>query len=194
VLGERLVGSSDEHERGVRVRLGATAAGCALLFALLAGCAPTSPSRSSTSATGGPARDMRSGPISSGVRRALAARYLVIAEAGNRRLEIDFDGLEELGNRHLAAAEADLRDAAATERLFDRRLIAMTLPPALETIAHTLFGVNESRASLTLRAAASTSPAELARYRPQLDAANGPVERAVRMLRRLLGLPPPDTD
>jgi hypothetical protein len=132
--------------------------------------------------------------LTSGVRRALAAQYLLIAEAGNRRLEVDFDGLEELGDRDLRAADSDLRDAAATERLFDRRLLAMTFPPALERVAHSLFEINESRASLTARAAASTSQRELAWYRPQLDAANVPVERAVGMLRRLLGLPPPETD
>ncbi|HXY71546.1 MAG TPA: hypothetical protein VEM41_03310 [Actinomycetota bacterium] len=128
------------------------------------------------------------------MRRALGAQYLVIARSGNRRLETDFDGLEDRDGHDLAAAEADLRDAAATERLFDRRLLAMTFPPALEALARTLFEVNESRASLTARAAASTSLGELAWYRPQLDTANGAVERWVRALRRQLGLPPPDTD
>ena len=173
-------------------RRAAPAAACALLLVLAAGCGPEA-ARSSTAGKHHVAAPSRPA-LTSGVRRALGAQYLVIANAGNRRLETDFDGLEDLGGRDLAAAEADLRDAAATERLFDRRLLAMTFPPALVAVARTLFEVNESRASLTVRAAASTSPAELAWYRPQLDAANGPVERWVRVLRRELGLPPPDTD
>jgi len=169
------------------------AVGCALLFALAAGCTP-GPPRSPTSARPAPVPRSSTAALTSGVRRALAAQYVVIARAGNRRLEIDFDGLEDRDGRDLAAAEADLRDAAATERLFDRRLLAMTFPPALEALARTLFEVNESRASLTARAAASTSLGELAWYRPQLDTANGAVERWVRALRRQMGLPPPDTD
>ena len=48
------------------------------------------------------------------------ARYLVIATAGNRRLNADFDPLERRDRNDLARAKADLRDAAATERLFSQ--------------------------------------------------------------------------
>lgn len=126
-------------------------------------------------------------------RRALAARYLAIAEAGNRRLEIDFDGLKERDSRHLARARADLRDAAATERLFDRRLLAIGFPAPVENIARALVWLNESRATLTTEAAASQTLAQLHRYEPRLAAANGPVEQAVRLIRSKLGLPPPET-
>lgn len=126
-------------------------------------------------------------------RQALAASYLAIAEAGNHRLEIDFNGLHGRDRHHLAAAEADLRDAAATERLFDRGLLALAFPPATEATAWVLFRVNQARASLTLRAAASTSLSQLDGYEQRLDAANGPVEREVKLIRRQLGLPPPET-
>jgi hypothetical protein len=126
-------------------------------------------------------------------RRALAARYLVIAEAGNRRLDVDFGRLEGRDRNRLATAEADLRDAAATERLFDSRLLRIVFPPETERIARLLYRVNEARARLTSAAAASTSVRQLHAYEQQLSAANRPVEQAVRTIRRQLGLPPPSS-
>jgi hypothetical protein len=41
--------------------------------------------------------------------------------------------------------------------------------------------------------ATATSLHQLRGYQPRLDAANEPVEAAVRVIRRQLGLPPPDT-
>jgi len=46
---------------------------------------------------------------------------------------------------------------------------------------------------LTSAAALSASLGALHSYEPVLDAANAPVERSVRTIRRQLGLPPPDT-
>jgi hypothetical protein len=126
-------------------------------------------------------------------RRALAARYLVIARAGNRRLNADFDPLEDRDRNDLARAKADLRDAAATERLFDHRLLGIVFPTETEQIARDLYRVNEARATLTTAAAASASLRQLHAYEPRLDAANKPVEQAVRTIREQLGLPPPPT-
>ena len=129
-------------------------------------------------------------PLSS---RAAAARYLAIAEAGNRRLEVDFDGLAGRDRRRLTAAKADLLDAADTEHLFDRRLLAITFPAASEPMARILYRVNQSRASLTTAAAGSGSLRQIGSFERRLTAANVPVEDAVRVLRSELGLPPPDT-
>jgi hypothetical protein len=115
----------------------------------------------------------------------------VIARAGNRRLDAGFGRLADRDRHHLAAAAADLRDIAATERLFDRRLRQIAFPPATEVVARELYRVNESRAWLTLTAAASASLGQLHAIEPRLTAANQPVEQAVRTLRRQLGLPPP---
>jgi hypothetical protein len=60
---------------------------------------------------------------------------VAIARPANRRLETGFDGLEDDDRDDLAAARADLRDAAATERRFDRRLLALKLPPPTEAVA-----------------------------------------------------------
>lgn len=133
------------------------------------------------------------GLASSSPPRALATRYLAIARAGNRRLQADLDPLEKRDRSRLAAARADLSDAAATERLFDRRLLQIAFPAKLEQVARTLERVNQARASLAATAAKSTSVGELHSYEQQLDAANRPVERAVKMIRRRLGLPPPPT-
>ncbi len=126
-------------------------------------------------------------------RRALAARYLAIAVPANHKLDHDFDGLKEHQRHDLAAADADLRDAAATERWFDRQLIAIAFPPQTEQIVRLLFSVNQARAALTATAAASTSLRQLQGYQQRLDAANGPVEDAVQVIRSQLGLPPPAT-
>jgi hypothetical protein len=126
------------------------------------------------------------------VRRALAARYLAIAVAGNRRLEIDFDRLDGRDRSDLAAARADLRDAAATERLFDQRLAGIAFPAATEKISRLLIASNQARAALTAAAAGSVSLAQLRAYERRLIAANGPVEEAVGVIRSQLGLPPAD--
>lgn len=126
--------------------------------------------------------------------RSVAAQYMVIAKAGNSRLEDDFDPLEGRDRNHVAAARADLRDAAATERLFDRRLLRIRFKPATERVARHLYRINQARANLTAAVAASaTSLRSLHAYEPMLDAANVPVEQAVRTIRRQLGLPPPST-
>ena len=133
------------------------------------------------------------GHVSSAHRSGVAARYLVIARAGNERLEDDFDPLEKRDRNHLAAAESDLRDAAATERLFDRRLLRISFPAKTERVARRLYRVNQARAKLTIAAAASISLRQLHAYERRLDTANAPVESAVRTIRRQLGLPPPST-
>jgi hypothetical protein len=150
-----------------------------------AGCAASRPSGSAQRQPPATAT-----PVAS---RAAAARYLAIAEAGNRRLEVDFDSLAGRDRGRLPAAEVDLRDAAATERLFDRRLLAITFPAASEPVARLLYWVNQSRAGLTTTAAGSGSLRQLGAFERRLTAANEPVEDAVRVLRSQLGLPAPDT-
>ena len=131
--------------------------------------------------------------LSAAGRRALAARYLAIAQPANHQLDHDFDGLKDHEGDNLAAAEADLRAAAATERRFDRQLIAITFPPPTEPIVRLLYAANQARAALSMTAAATTSLRQLHGYQTRLDAANEPVEEAVRVIRSQLGLPPPDT-
>ena len=122
-----------------------------------------------------------------------AGQYLRIAEPANGRLETDFDHLAGPDRPHLAAAEGDLRDAASTERLFDRDLLTLSLPRAVETTARDLVRVNESRARLTVAVSADHSLQQLGHDEKILTAANEPVEDAVRSVRRQLGLPPPST-
>ena len=174
--------------RAWRAGAGLVLAGAALLAV---GCssagapAAAAPAQASQAAPAGQA-------ISPAQQKAAARSYLAIARPANRRLETDFDGLDDHRN-DLAAAKADLRDAAATERQFDRRLLALKLPAATETVARLLVTANEARARLTTAAAASTSLSQLHRYEPRLTAANASVEEAVRVIRSQLGLPPPET-
>jgi hypothetical protein len=177
------------------IAIAALVAGTGLLVPACAGTPPPGPVTAPAAATGpdrpGPSR--QAGIVAGPRRRALAAGYLAIAVAGNRRLEIDFDGLKGGDRHHLSASRADLRDAAATERLFDRRLLGISFPPVTAAVARTLYRVNQARASLTDRAAASASLRQLRWYERRLDAANRPVEQQVRLIRQQLGLPPPDT-
>ena len=86
---------------------------------------------------------------------------------------------------------------AVTRRIqvigIDRRLLAITFPAAAEPVVRVLYRVNQSRASLTVAAAASVSLQQLRSYRRRLTAADEPVEEAVRVIRSQLGLPPPQT-
>lgn len=133
-------------------------------------------------------------PSSVATRRLDTTRYLAIAGPANRQLDHDFDdGINGPNHDRLAAAEADLRSAAATERSFDQELMHLPLPPAIEAAASRLVAANQSRARLTDEAARSASLAQLNTYQPRLTAANGPVENAVRVIRIQLGLPPPES-
>jgi hypothetical protein len=172
-----------------------TAAVCATLFMAACGAGAPAVSPHTASAAARPAASPAASvaPAATASRTALAALYLAIARPANRRLDRDFDGLEDASNDDLRVAAADLRDAATTERKFDRRLLELPLPPAEKTIARLMVSANESRARLSDRAAASATLAALHRYLLRLSAANVPVEDAVRVIRGLLGLPPPET-
>jgi len=189
-LSARAPGAAGGGPPRARRRAGAglVLAGAALLASGCAGVGHAAAGPSAPASHAAPAA-----PTLSPAQRKTAARsYLAIALPANRRLETDFDGLDNhRGN--LAAAQADLRDAAATERQFDRRLLALNLPAPTETAARLLVTANEARARLTTAAAASTSLSQLHRYEPRLTAANRPVEDAVRVIRSQLGLPPPET-
>ena len=166
-------------------------AGCCL--AGLAGCGSAAqPSGPSAGISIGSPRPLSYGTPAQ--RRALAVRYLVIAKAGNHHLDVAFGRFNGRDRGHLAAAEADLRAAAATEQLFDRRLLAMPLPPGIEFVARVLVAVNQKRIALTLLAARSSSLRELNALRPRLEAVNGPVAEGSAVIRDQLGLPPPPTD
>lgn len=124
-------------------------------------------------------------------RRGLAARYLRIAEEGNRRLEAELDPLTGRDRTDLAAVRRDLRAAAATEWTFNRQLLGIAFRPATERFARFLYWVNQARASLTAQAACVPSLRRLQAYERGLLRANRPVEQAVAIIRGQLGLPPP---
>jgi len=77
--------------------------------------------------------------------------------------------------------------------MFDRDILTLSLPPAVEVTARDLVRANESRARLTLTFSADHSLQQLGRDETILTAANQAGEDAVRSVRRQLGLPPPST-
>jgi hypothetical protein len=175
-------------------------AGTVLLGTVLltAGCASSgapaqTPASHSTALHSTAARGTAATAAATAELRAMAAKYLAIAQPANRELDHELDGFKDQAKDDLAAAQADLRAAAATERQFDRQLIALSFPPRTEPIVRLLYRVNQARATLTSSAAAAMSLPELRGYQRRLDAANEPVEDAARVIRGQLGLPPPDT-
>jgi DNA-binding GntR family transcriptional regulator len=179
------------------VTAGSVLLGSALLAA---GCASSGPPARSP-ASQGPASQgtasqspaARGTAATSAELTAMAARYMAIVRSANRELDHEFDGFDDhMKDGDLAAARADLRAAVVTERRFDRQLIALSFPPRTEPFVRLLYRVNQARAELTSTAAGVTSLRELRGYQRRLDAANEPVEDAVRVIRAQLGLPPPD--
>ena len=163
---------------------------------LTAGCAGRPAPPSAPPAPPGADAHARSAPaaLPTGTQRQrLAARYLAIAQAGNRRLDSEFGRLQGRDRARLAAAHRDLLKVAATERLFDQRLLGIAFPAATEQIAQLLYRVNQARASMTAAAASSASLARLHTAERRLTQANKPVEQAVTIIRSQLGLPPPET-
>jgi hypothetical protein len=134
-----------------------------------------------------------SSPPARVAREQLADRYLAIAQAGNRRLERDLGRLEDQDRIRLTTAKAALADAAATERLFDHRLLRIEFGPPIEPIATLLYRLNQARASATAAAARSATLGQLRMWLSRLDRENTAVEEAVSIIRSQLGLPPPET-
>jgi hypothetical protein len=128
-----------------------------------------------------------------GSLEALGDRYLAIAVPANHRLDDEVNGFAAHQRTDLAAAEADLRAQAATERWFDQRLAAIPFPPAIAAMARALVGVNQLRAALTRQEARSASLAALRSWASQHRAADADVEFGVRLIRQALGLPPPSS-
>jgi hypothetical protein len=118
---------------------------------------------------------------------------MAIATPANAVLDKSFDALEDHDD-DLSVSAGLLKTIAATERGFDRDLLALALPDQLGGTAEALVRVNEARAALTTQAMTAPTVASLKSYETRLDAMNEPVEVQVRILRKDLGLPPPDTD
>jgi len=187
---------TDKQGRAAAISLvtaGSVLLGSALLAAGCASSGPASQSPESQSpASQSPAASGTA--VTSAELTAMAARYMAIARPANRELDHEFDAFDDhIKDGDLAAARADLRAAVVTERRFDRQLIALSFPPRTEPFVRLLYRVNQARAELTSTAVAATSLRELRGYQRRLDAANEPVEDAVRVIRAQLGLPPPDT-
>jgi len=182
----------------------------AALLALAGGCssagpaarsaghpAPASPAGYSAPAYSAPAPSAgQSGsavatPLAPARRKALARRYLAIARPANHRLDHEVDGFADHQRSDLAAAEADLRAEAVTERRFDRQLAAIPFPPWIAVMARATILANQSRAALADREARSASLARLHSYAARHRAADASVEFGVRLVRQALTLPPP---
>jgi len=179
------MGMTFAYVRRRMARLGCIAAAASCLMVLPAACGSAQPAGSSPAPTS-PATP------SSGTR-ALAALYLAIAKPANHRLDTEVNGFTDHERDNLAAAEADLRAQAATERRFDRKLLKTGFPAPVAAVVHALVRVNQNRVKLTERQARSASITQLRSFASQHKTADAAVEVQVRIIRRDLGLPPPDT-
>lgn len=128
-------------------------------------------------------------PLPPAQRRALAARYIAIAEPANARLDAAVTRFHEHQSRDLLAATADLKQQASIERRFDQELLTIDFPVLFEMIAMQLVRANEARANLAMDAAMSPSLLALASFEPAQAATDARVEQQVNIIRRQLGLP-----
>ena len=173
----------------------------AVLALALAGCSSGGPSLPSPSpaspdtpaASASPSAPPSSPPLTTAQRRKLARQYLAVAEPANKALDHEVDEFEDAQHDDLAKAIDALHGQARVERSFDQKMAAIDFPPPVSTIAHLLVLANQDRIALTLQEAKATSVAGLATFRKRHAAADEAVERQVRLIRKLLGLPPPDT-
>jgi hypothetical protein len=174
----------------------------AVLAMTLAGCssggaAPPSPSPApSTAAPGSPSAAPASPsatPLTSAQRRKLARQYLAVAEPASKALDDEVGAFDAARHDDLARAVAALHGQVRVERSFDRNLAAIGFPPPVDVIAHLLILANQQRIALTLQEAKATSVTGLATFRKRHAAADEAVERQARLIRKLLGLPPPGT-
>jgi hypothetical protein len=131
--------------------------------------------------------------LSPATQKALAAKYLAIAEPANRSLDAENDGYGDAEHDDLAAARKDLLDETATEARFDSQLLAIRFPASIEQQVQALVSANKIRIQLTQRQARATTLASLRAFDSQHKAADAAVEAPVRQIRRLLALPPPAT-
>jgi len=188
-----------------RAAAGALAGPVAAVLTLalaLAGCSsggPSAPSPSPAPSTAaaapsaGPSVPPSPPPLTSAQRRKLARQYLAVAEPANEALDHEVDAFEDAQHDDLAKAIAALHGQVRIERGFDRNLAAIAFPPPVDVIAHLLILANQQRIALTLQEAKATSVAGLAAFRKRHATADEAVERQVRLIRKLLGLPPPET-
>ena len=177
--------------------LGGPVAGAvaAVLAMTLAGCSSggtASPSPSPALSTAAPASPSAT-PLTSAQRRKLARQYLAVAEPANKALDHKVDAFDDAQHDDLARAVAALHGQVRVERSFDRKLAAIAFPPPADVIAHLLVLANQQRIALILQEAKATSVAGLATFRKRHAAADEAVERQARLIRKLLGLPPPET-
>lgn len=131
-------------------------------------------------------------PLTLVQQRALAERYLAIANPANVQLDAAVDGFRASQHQDLSTAAADLKKQAAIERRFDRDLLKIKFPDQVEVVAAKLVRVNEARADLAIKAAMSPTLLALAAFAPARSASDARVEQEVNLIRRQLGLPPAD--
>jgi hypothetical protein len=151
--------------------------------------APASPSAAPASPSATPSAT----PLTSAQRRKLARQYLAVADPANEALDHEVDAFDDAQHDDVARAVAALNGQVRVERSFDRNLAAIGFPPPVDVIAHLLILANQQRIALTLQEAKATSLTGLATFRKRHAAADEAVERQVRLIRKLLGLPPPET-
>ena len=197
----RAAGGTRSRRGGPVRRYAGLAGACclAVLAVLAAGCGASAGS-AGTAAPDGAAQPSSASPsagsvtaISPVTQRALAAKYLAIAEPANRSLDAENDGYGDAEHDDLAAARKDLLDEMATEARFDTQLLAIRFPASVEQQVQALVSANKLRIQLTQRQARATTLASLRAFDSQHKAADAAVEAPVRQIRRLLALPPPST-
>lgn len=125
--------------------------------------------------------------------KTLAAGYLAISAKANDQLDREVAAYAADEHDNLAAARSDLRAEVATERWWDQHLLRIPFPPGLEAIARAVVQVNLRRIALTERQASAGTLRAMVALDARHKSDDAELEFAVSIIRRRLGLPPPES-
>jgi hypothetical protein len=120
----------------------------------------------------------------------LASHYMAIANPVSQQLNTDAAAYTANEGHNLAAAEAALTAAAASEHAFDTSLAAMTFPPTVAPIAKALIRAEQARAKLTAVQARSSSLTQLRSLNHQVQVASAAAQTEMTLISKALDSPP----
>lgn len=120
----------------------------------------------------------------------LVSEYTAITTPASQQLSTDMAAYTADEGKNLAAAEAALTAAVASEHAFDASLAGIELPPAITPLARALIRANEARAGLTAEQSQSSSLTQLRSFDHRVQAASAAVQTEMKLLGTAIATPP----
>lgn len=120
----------------------------------------------------------------------LVSEYAAITTPASQQLTTDMAAYTADEGKNLAAAEAALTAAVASEHAFDASLAGIQLPPAITPLANALIRANQARAALTGQQAQSSSLTQLRSFDQRVQVASAAVQTDMKLLGTAIATPP----